>query len=231
MILALDTSSALTSVAVIDGDGAVVTEHVHEDARRHAEVIGPILGAVIASIDREQVTTIACGVGPGPYTGLRVGIASAIAIGAAWDLPVVGLCSLDALAAEALTASPAAHESGRSTPPGAAGVEVASDARRSEMYWARYSADGTRIEGPRVRPAADVSDAAVRGMPSAVWVARRVQQLLRRGMQVVNVDLPLDAHGDDTGATADALAGAGLLLPRPLYLRRPDAMVPSGLSA
>jgi len=234
VILALDTSSALTSVAVIDDDGAVVAEHAHEDARRHAEVIGPILGAVIASIDRRQVTTIACGVGPGPYTGLRVGIASAIAIGVAWDVPVVGLCSLDALAAEALAASRVPRESGRSarsTPLDAAAVEVASDARRSEMYWAQYSADGTRIEGPRVRPAADVSDSAVRGMPSAVWVARRVQQLLGRGMQVASVEVPLDAHGDDTGATADALAGAGLLLPRPLYLRRPDAMVPGGVSA
>lgn len=219
MILALDTSSALTSVAVIDDDGSVVAEHAHEDARRHAEVIGPILGAVIASIDRAAVTTIACGVGPGPYTGLRVGIASAIAIGAAWEVPVVGLCSLDALAAEALAASP-----------GVVGVvEVASDARRSEMYWARYAADGTRIEGPRVRPAVEV--AAVRGMPSAVWVGRRVQQLLDRGVRVANIDAPLDAHGHDTGATAEALAGAGLLLPRPLYLRQPDAMVPAGVGA
>lgn len=221
MILALDTSSALTSVAVIDDDGSVVAEHAHEDARRHAEVIGPILGAVIAAIDRAEVATIACGVGPGPYTGLRVGIASAIAIGAAWEVPVVGLCSLDALAAEALAVSP-----------GVVGVvEVASDARRSEMYWARYAADGTRIEGPRVRPAAEVDSDAVRGMPSAVWVGRRVQQLLDRGVRVANVDAPLDVHGHDTGATAEALAGAGLLLPRPLYLRQPDAMVPTGVGA
>lgn len=218
MILALDTSSALTSVAVIDDDGSVVAEHAHEDARRHAEVIGPILGAVIASIDRGKVTTIACGVGPGPYTGLRVGIASAIAVGAAWEVPVVGLCSLDALAAEALADSPRV-------------MEVASDARRSEMYWARYAADGTRIEGPRVRPAVEVDAAAVRGMPSAVWVGRRVLQLLDRGMRVADVDAPLDVHGQDTGATAEALAGAGLLLPRPLYLRQPDAMVPAGVGA
>lgn len=220
VILALDTSSAMTSVAVIDGDGAVVADHAHEDARRHAEVIGPILGAVIASIDRRQVSTIACGVGPGPYTGLRVGIASAIAIGAAWEVPVVGLCSLDALAAQALASLP-----------GESVIEVGSDARRSEVYWARYGADGVRLEGPRVRPIADVSPDVVRGMPSAVWVGRRVQQLVREGAVVREGEVPLDAHGDDSGATARALGGAGLLPPRPLYLRRPDAMVPAGVGA
>lgn len=217
MILALDTSSALTSIAVIDPDGAVVTQHDHEDARRHAEFIGPALGAVVASIDPTAVTTIACGVGPGPYTGLRVGIVSAIAMGVAWDVPVVGLCSLDALAAEVL--ADGSHPKG---------IAVASDARRSEVYWARYDADALRLDGPRVRPITDIDEQVHRGMPHALWVARRVQQLLASGATVLDIDAPLDAHGDDTGATAAALAGVGLLPPRPLYLRRPDAMVPAG---
>ena len=101
MILAFDTSTALTSVAVIDA-GQVVSERVHLDARRHAEVLAPMLSDVLPGLDRYGVTAVACGVGPGPYTGLRVGIASALAMGAAWSIPVHGLCSLDALAASVL---------------------------------------------------------------------------------------------------------------------------------
>ena len=217
MILALDTSSALTSVALVDSAGLVVIERTHEDALRHAEVIGPMLAEVIAAVRRHDVTAVACGVGPGPYTGLRVGIAAAIAVGAAWSIPVHGLCSLDALAAQALDERPGEP------------VDVGTDARRSEIYWASYAADGARTDGPRVRPAVDVGPDVVRGMPSASWVGRRVRHLLADGAVAPTEEIALDTHGEDTGATAAALAGAGLLLPRPLYLRRPDAIVPAGV--
>lgn len=219
VIVAIDTSSAITSVAAVDERGSVVFELAHEDARRHAEVIGPMLAQLVTEVDRADVSAIACGVGPGPYTGLRVGIASAIAIGAAWRVPVHGLCSLDALALEALDERPG-HP-----------VEVASDARRKELYWARYDANGRRLAGPRVRPADDVEATVVRGSASAVWVARGVQALLQRGAaSSAPAELPLDPHGSDTGATEAALMGATLLPARPLYLRRPDAMVPVALS-
>lgn len=214
MIIGIDTSSALTSVAAIDDDGTAVFAEEHEDPRRHAEVIGPMLAGLLAAVDHPAVTAIACGVGPGPYTGLRVGIASAIAVGAAWDVPVHGLCSLDALAAQVLAERPGT------------GVEVGSDARRNELYWARYDAVGTRIAGPRVCAVPEVDADVVRGAATAVWVARRVQELVRAGVSPSHVDVPLDQHGSDTGATESALLGATLLLPRPLYLRRPDAMVP-----
>lgn len=217
MILGIDTSAALTSIAVIDATGDVLVTREHEDARRHAEVIGPMLAEVVSSIDRQGLEAVACGVGPGPYTGLRVGIAVAIAMGAAWDVPVHGLCSLDAIA----------RQEAASTPGSA--LEVASDARRQEVYWAQYDADGRRVAGPRVRLAADVAASVPRGMAHGMWVARRVQELLRAGVQPSSVDIALDAHGADTGATEAALAGAQLLPPRPLYLRRPDAMVPVGL--
>lgn len=219
MIIAVDTSSSVTSVAAVDGQGDVLVDLEHEDARRHAEVIGPMLAELVASVDRADVTAIACGVGPGPYTGLRVGIASAIAVGAAWRVPVHGLCSLDALALAVLHERP-----GRP-------VEVASDARRKELYWARYDVEGHRLAGPRVRPADEVGPDVVRGAASAVWVARGVQALLRQGAaSAVAAELPLDTHGADTGATEAALRGAALLPARPLYLRRPDAMVPVSLS-
>jgi len=210
VILGIDTSSALTSVAVIDDDGEVVIAREHVDPRRHAEVIGPMLAEVVAGAPRASV--VACGVGPGPYTGLRVGIATALAVGAGWGVPVHGLCSLDAVAAQARAGMPGQP------------ITVAVDARRSEVYWARYDVEGRRVEGPRVGPAADAEADAVTSHPHAVWVARRVLELLREGRVPSNVNAPLDAHGADTGATADALAGAELLVPRPLYLRRPDAV-------
>ena len=213
MILGIDTASALTSVAVVDDEGRVVLEREHEDPRRHAEVIGPLLADVVAAVDPADVAVIACGVGPGPYTGLRVGIAAALALGVAWERPVHGLCSLDAVAAEAQAGV------------GAVPVTVAVDARRSEVYWARYDATGRRVDGPRVGPAAEAPPDAVTAPPRAAWVARRVLALVAAGDVVRHGDLPLDRHGEDTGATADALAGAGLLPPRPLYLRRPDVTV------
>jgi tRNA threonylcarbamoyladenosine biosynthesis protein TsaB len=241
MILAFDTSSALTSVAVVDGQ-RVVAEGAHLDARRHAEVMAPLLADVIAAIDRSSIDAIACGVGPGPYTGLRVGIATALAVGMAWDLPVHGICSLDAVAAAALDAEPSA-----------AGLCVALDARRKEVYWAQYSGDGERRQGPRVAAPATIdrelrsgawagNGAAVHAevfgillaaaddessgacFPRAAWIGRRSSALLAAGVAESVAEAVLDAHGDDSGATAQALTGATLLPPRPLYLRRPDAV-------
>lgn len=247
MILAFDTASALTSVAVVDGD-SVVVERAHLDARRHAEVMAPLLAEVIDAVPRAGFTAIACGVGPGPYTGLRVGIATALAVGAAWRLPVHGLCSLDAVAMAVLAL-------GRSDTDD--GVCVALDARRKEVYWARYDLEGTRVDGPRVASPhaidralrsrtwaghgavlhaddfarlivdpADQADTVSPSMyPRAGWIGRRVAQLLATGQTDTPTAAPLDAHGDDSGATANALHGAALLSPRPLYLRRPDVTV------
>ena len=240
MILALDTSSARTSVALIDGQ-RVVAEASHLDARRHAEVLAPLLADVIAGIDPASIDAIACGVGPGPYTGLRVGIATGLAVGLAWQVPVHGICSLDAVAA-------AARDLGS-----ADGLCVALDARRKEVYWARYSADGVRLEGPRVAAPASLDpdlragvwaghgaalhaeafgtvlaaardDESGAGYPQAAWIGRRAADLLAAGATESLAPAPLDAHGEDSGATAHALDGATLLPPRPLYLRRPDAV-------
>lgn len=210
MILALDTSSALTSVAVVDGE-TVVIERSHLDPRRHAEVFAPLLAEVLAEVDRSRVDAVACGVGPGPYTGLRVGIVAALALGSVWEVPVLGVCSLDAVAAEA-----------QSTTSGP--VTVAVDARRSEVYWAEYDAAGVRRRGPRVAPADAVTADVVDVLPHAAWIARCAARALASGDTPLATDLPLDRHGEDSGSTADALAGARLLQPRPLYLRRPDAV-------
>lgn len=239
MILAFDTSTALTSVALVDGNDVV--EHCELDSRRHAEVLAPLLKAVLrdSGVDISHVSTIACGVGPGPYTGLRVGIASARAIGLAWQRPVVGLCSLDAVAAAFVDAGMDAD------------FAVASDARRREVYWAVYSAEGTRLRGPLVGRPADLPgdmralpwvghgavvhadefrDQRFKGehptsallYPHAAWIGWRVALLLAHGANVADPRITLAQHGDDGEATSDALSGAELLAAEPLYLRRPD---------
>lgn len=229
MILAIDTSSALTSVAILDDD-QVVSEAEHVDARSHGEVLAGLVRQVLRDADRPAL--IAIGVGPGPYTGLRVGVATAAALGLAWQVPVLGACSLDALALRL-----ANHVTGP--------FVVASDARRREVYWARYAADGSRLQGPHVGPAGQV-DQAIRQEPwsgegaamsrdvvaftgceartTGADVARLVQHALVAGESVGPAIGGLAAHGTDDGSTADQLAGHRLLPPVPLYIRRPDAM-------
>ncbi len=225
MIVALDTSTSLTSVACLDGD-RLVRQWQHDDPRQHAEVIGPMLveaGEVVRAAG--GCTAVVVGVGPGPYTGLRVGVAAARALALAWAVPVVGVCSLDAIAAAA-----------RAQRPDIGDLVVASDARRSEVYWARYDAAGQRIAGPRVSDASAI--AAEVSRPTAEWVARVVLTALAAGEQlgaadtahVTLVDADLSVHGGDGASTEQALRGRTLLPALPLYLRRPDAAVPRGLA-
>jgi tRNA threonylcarbamoyl adenosine modification protein YeaZ len=238
MILAVDTSTELTSVALTDGD-AVIGELSHLDARKHAEVLAPMARDLLAgtAVSANEVHAIAVGVGPGPYTGLRVGIATARAFGSAWGVPVHGLCSLDAIAV-----------CERSTG-GTAAFGVASDARRREVYWAWYDAVGVRVEGPLVsRPSdirtdyrlgrwlgggarlhraefGDVDEGAGEALlyPHASWVGRGVDELLVAGVAQADTDAGLSDHSGDGGETSSALLGTRLLSARPLYLRRPDA--------
>lgn len=239
-VLAVDTSSALSSVALLDGSDLVLARS-HHDPRRHVEEIGPLLEDVGSLVDPlDPLDALACGVGPGPYTGLRVGIAAALALGAAWAVPVVGVCSLDAVAA-------CARARGHDEPLG-----VALDARRKEVYWAAYDVDGARIAGPRVGPASAIDDALRAGTwvgagavayraefglvdaadetayPRAEWIARLAATALAAGGRVVADAVRLDAHGEDSGSTEQAVHGHVLLPPRPLYLRRPDVTIAGG---
>ncbi len=222
----MDTSTALTSVAIADADHVLV-ERSHLDPHRHAEVLAPMLQQVLLAVDRATISAVAVGVGPGPYTGLRSGIATARALAFAWRLPVFGLCSLDALAAEVA-------ESGAA---GGSEFGIASDARRREVYWSWYSGDGVRLDGPRVGLFSAI-DSTVRGgswygcgsldredllYPRAGWVGRCVGRQLAAGVEVAAVDPKLSDHASDGQGTATELGGATLLPARPLYLRRPDA--------
>ena len=133
MLLAIDTSAG-TSVAIVDRDAGVLAEHSSDDTRRHAEVID---GLILACLEQSGVAVtalsgVAVGMGPGPFTGLRVGIAAARAFAFGAGKPVVPVVSHDAIAF------------GITEP-----TLVVTDARRREVYWSAYS--GSDAQGLPVR--------------------------------------------------------------------------------
>jgi tRNA threonylcarbamoyl adenosine modification protein YeaZ len=215
LLLALDTSSAV-SAAVHDGD-RVLAERTVYDPRRHAELLVPTVEEVLgeAGVARQQLTAVVVGVGPGPFTGLRVALVTGRTLGLALGLPVHGICSLDALALQALRFL--RKQDGE--------LLVATDARRKEVYWARYAADDgapVRLCGPEVSRPADVPT------DGAVCVGRGAV-LYPDLLGGPGADAPLDPQA---GALAELAAvrlasGARLEPPDPLYLRRPDAVVPA----
>jgi len=138
-IIAVDTSTELSSIALVDS-GTVISMASHTDARGHVEAIGSLFTELELDLN-SLPDLIACGVGPGPYTGLRVGIAFAQALSAAWSVPVVGVCSLDAVSNAIIRQSLVA--------PGSEFI-AATEARRKEYYWAKFDSSGKRIFGPRV---------------------------------------------------------------------------------
>ncbi|MBO0806156.1 MAG: tRNA (adenosine(37)-N6)-threonylcarbamoyltransferase complex dimerization subunit type 1 TsaB [Nocardiopsaceae bacterium] len=208
LILGLDTATPAVTVALHDGERPLA-QLVTVDARRHAELLAPAISRVIADAGatRTDLTAIVAGVGPGPYTGLRVGLVTGRVLGAALGIPVYGLCSLDVIAADV-------------EPPGT-GFLVATDARRREVYWASYDAEGNREDGPAVNAPADVP--------------RRGRPVAGEGARLYPSSLPGDIGPAYPAATtlcrmaAFALASGDssrLLPPEPLYLRRPDAREP-----
>ena len=207
MLLALDTATPAVTVALAEGD-MVLAEHTVVDARRHGELLAPAVEAVLseAGVDRRAVTRIAVGVGPGPFTGLRVGLMTARTLGLALDVPVYGVCTLDMLAAQAVDTGAVRG-----------GFLVATDARRKEVYWAAYRAEGSgvqRTDGPRVSRPAD-----------AGWAGPTVGA----GAALYPADFPghLDPAHPSAAAMCRWVAGRRpLLAPEPLYLRRPDAVEP-----
>jgi tRNA threonylcarbamoyladenosine biosynthesis protein TsaB len=146
LVLGFDTATPAVSVALHDGE-RVIAGASALDARRHSELLAPMIAKVMADVgaSRGDLTAVAVGVGPGPYTGLRVGLMTARVLGSVLGLPVPGVCSLDVIAA--------------CVPPGQEFL-VATDARRKEVYWARYDAAGRRVAGPAVGQASSIPDAA-----------------------------------------------------------------------
>ncbi|MGK5529172.1 tRNA (adenosine(37)-N6)-threonylcarbamoyltransferase complex dimerization subunit type 1 TsaB [Streptomyces sp. URMC 129] len=214
LLLAMDTATPAVTVAVHDG-AEVLASSDEVDARRHGELLLPAVDRVLAAASRslDEVTAVVVGTGPGPYTGLRVGLATAAALGAARAIPVHGLCSLDSIAWAAGLDEP---------------FVVATDARRREVYWARYADARTRTGGPAVDRPDEIAD-RVAGLPAVGAGARLYAAAFPR----LRADLPEHASAAALAALAAERLAAGEALPepRPEYLRRPDARVPAGYKA
>lgn len=213
LIIAFDTATPAVTVALHDGRGVVARETA-VDARRHGELLAPAIAAALASAGAEpgDLTAVAVGVGPGPYTGLRAGLVTARVFGSTLDIPVHGVCTLDIIAAGAR--------------PAAAGREfvVATDARRREVYWARYGGD--RLAGPLVSLPAELAELAAE-MPAGPIAGQgpRLYSELADSFEVIEPIYP-DA-ADLACIAADCIArGLPAEPAEPLYLRRPDAREP-----
>ncbi|MGW7043096.1 tRNA (adenosine(37)-N6)-threonylcarbamoyltransferase complex dimerization subunit type 1 TsaB [Streptomyces avermitilis] len=205
LLLALDTATPAVTVALHDGTSAVASSS-QVDARRHGELLLPAVDRVLAEAGTrlDAVTGIVVGVGPGPYTGLRVGLMTADTFGLALGVPVHGLCTLDGLA----------YASGLDEP-----FVVATDARRKEVYWARYDNARTRVTEPAVdRP----GDLDLRGLPAVGAGALLYPDTFPDAREPEH----LSAAALASLAAEKLAAGEELEAPRPLYLRRPDAQVP-----
>ncbi|WP_246186909.1 tRNA (adenosine(37)-N6)-threonylcarbamoyltransferase complex dimerization subunit type 1 TsaB [Microlunatus speluncae] len=205
VVLALDTST-VAAVGVAVG-GRAVARAVAPDPMRHAEQLIVLVDQACAEArvelrDAGRERSIIAGVGPGPYTGLRVGIVTARTLGVALGLEVRGVCSLDAIAVQAVELARPDTE-----------FVIATDARRREVYWARYDAAGRRVGDPEVGSPDTVPRLPTFGPATGLYPDR---------LQVAGQELILDAG---------VLAAAGPGLPdvglEPLYLRRPDAIEPS----
>ncbi|CAN5531856.1 tRNA (adenosine(37)-N6)-threonylcarbamoyltransferase complex dimerization subunit type 1 TsaB [soil metagenome] len=214
LLLALDTATPSVTATVHDATSVLATSST-VDARRHGERVAPMVQQVLAlaAVGARDLTDIAVGVGPGPFTGLRVGLMTARTLALVTGARLVGVCTLDVLARAVATQGANAD----------APFLVACDARRKEVYWAGYDGEGRRVDGPAVdRPVALAARLDAAPGPSA--------GVFGRGGQLYADVLP--AAGGPLDPDAAVLAGAvltgavPLLAAEPLYLRRPDVTMP-----
>jgi tRNA threonylcarbamoyladenosine biosynthesis protein TsaB len=225
LVVGFDTATPAVSVALHDGE-RVVSSALTVDARRQGELLAPMIAKVMADAGAAQadLTGVAVGVGPGPYTGLRVGLVTARVLGEVLGIPVYGVCTLDIIAA-AVAVSPG----GAAASPAGPDLLVATDARRKEVYWARYDPSGRRTAGPHVGAATGIPDAGE--LPAAGDGGRMYAAAFGAVIEPAHPDartLCSVVAGRLTGRLAGRAgrADAELLPPEPLYLRRPDAREP-----
>lgn len=208
MLLAFDTSSPTVTVAVHDG-ADVLVELTSSETMRHGEQLAPLVDQALRRLDvsARDLSAVAVGVGPGPFTGLRVGLVTARIMAYAVEIPVYGVCSLDVLAVEAI-------DTGTVSGPFA----VATDARRREVYLATYDEAGARHDGPHVLRPADVPG-AVSALPTVGEGARLYPEPFGDGRA---------PYRPSAAWLARCVAEERVELrdPEPLYLRRPDAEIP-----
>jgi tRNA threonylcarbamoyl adenosine modification protein YeaZ len=204
LVLGIDTSTPAISAALVDLEDGTTAECIAVDAKRHGELLAQGIAATLrdAGVDRRALGAIAVGLGPGPFTGLRVGVVTAATLSDALGIPAYGVCSLDALG------------SGRRV--------VMTDARRREVYWARYDDEGRRIDGPNVSKPGElaglVGDVPVVGDGALVHADVLAGLDVRPEPRYPSAVALVRLVADRVGEPAEPLV--------PLYLRRPDAEQP-----
>ncbi|MBW0106663.1 tRNA (adenosine(37)-N6)-threonylcarbamoyltransferase complex dimerization subunit type 1 TsaB [Pseudonocardia sp. KRD291] len=238
LVLALDTATPVVTAGLVDlpADGSwpsVRAARAH-DGRKHGELLMPAVLEIVAeaAVVLADVEAVVVGCGPGPFTGLRVGIVSAAALGDALGVPVHGVCSLDAVALAAAGRFTLSGEPGTSdgaAPRDAAGppgnLLVVTDARRRETYWAVYDPAGRRLTGPSVE-----APEQLRERLPELFVGRAAGDAAFAERLDLEIDGPASPPPDGLVAAASGalLAGTEPAPLEPLYLRRPDAVEPTG---
>jgi tRNA threonylcarbamoyl adenosine modification protein YeaZ len=200
LVLGLDTST-LVHVGLARGTEVLATATV-EDRMAHVEQLTPLVRRVVeeAGVALADLDLVVVGLGPGPFTGLRVGVVTARVLAAALGPALRGVCSLDVIAAQ----HAATFTDGE--------FLVATDARRREVYWARYAADGTRSGGPEVSAPSRLPRLPVVGPAADLYAG-----------EVSAVDGPRMLDPGTLAVRGPRMPDAGV---EPLYLRRPDATEP-----
>ncbi|MDK8498103.1 tRNA (adenosine(37)-N6)-threonylcarbamoyltransferase complex dimerization subunit type 1 TsaB [Corynebacterium accolens] len=214
-VLAIDTATTALVTGVVDTESGKITQRILADARAHNERLMPTILEVMseAGLELGNLDAIVAGVGPGPFTGLRVGMATAQALADALSIPLHGVCTHDAIAHAALAGADAAEEKDA-----ADAALVATDARRKEIYWATYRA-GQRVTGPDVSKPGELS---VQDIAQVI-----IPEKLAEGLPDELAALPRS----EGAPTAEGLVAVAQLDAEPapfvpMYLRRPDAVPP-----
>ncbi|RKR90143.1 tRNA threonylcarbamoyl adenosine modification protein YeaZ [Micromonospora pisi] len=226
LVLVVDSSTPAVTAALaeVTADRVVLrAERRTVDARAHGELLAPQIEAVLAEAGARptDLAAIVAGLGPGPFTGLRVGLVTAATMGQVLAIPTYGVGSLDALGREAVLGAAAApgQEAGTGRR-----VLVASDARRREIYWALFDAAGERVAGPAVD-----APSAVAGRMAELGATVAVGEGAQRYADTLALPLLPEPTYPSPYALAELAAeriragapGEPLV---PLYLRRPDAV-------
>ncbi|MFD8560827.1 tRNA (adenosine(37)-N6)-threonylcarbamoyltransferase complex dimerization subunit type 1 TsaB [Streptosporangium canum] len=219
LVLAFDTATPAVTAALHDGE-RVLAESTTVDARRHGELLVPTIETVLreAGVALGDVTAVVAGSGPGPYTGLRVGLMTAQALATSLGVPAYGVCTLDAVA----------YGSGLAGP-----FLVATDARRKEVFWGHYEDPRVRLSGPSVDRPQDLPGE----LPLVGAGARMYAEIVGPSRVTGAPEYPFagalaalaaeQLREPDVREVVESGTHPVLSLPRPIYLRRPDAQVPS----
>jgi tRNA threonylcarbamoyl adenosine modification protein YeaZ len=206
-LLVIDTALAGLSVALLDGDRCLAAHH-ELIGRGHAEAVVPVVAAVLAAAGLDQPDAILVDIGPGSFTGLRIGIAAARALGLAWDVGVNGISATALVAAHAFAVAP-----------DLAAVTAVLDAGRGQVYAQRFNA---ALVAQDAVTALSPADAAA--LLAGQSIAGPAAEQLGSGT-VIHTDWPRAADAALLPAAARALGVS------PLYVRAPDAKLPAGAAA